>query len=129
MSGLIPCGMDIVEPKGFFLIFFFFLPWGFFDVLETLLDLFLNFYRVLRNFVFDTFVLGAHLLLFQGTEIGEKRETDGSPLSSLNKILGCFGFALVPECFHSDLLGFGGGWATPAGWFCGFGLWFLCFSM
>lgn len=43
---------------------------------------------------------------FPGSRIGEKRDTDGSPLSSLKKTLGCFVCALVPECFHSsDLLG------------------------
>lgn len=37
MSGLIPCEMDIVEPQGFFG------SWGIFDVLETHLDLLLEF--------------------------------------------------------------------------------------
>lgn len=37
MSGLIPCEMDIVEPQGFFSSL------GIFDVLETLLDLLLDF--------------------------------------------------------------------------------------
>lgn len=67
---------------------------------------------------------------FSGSRIGEKREINASPLSSLNKTLGCLVYALVQECFHSsDLLGFVGGWATPAGWFVGFGVWFLCFSV